>query len=313
MGRVAVVGATAPPERLAMFRILTGLFAIGYLAVRLPVFLALRDRDAAGFEPVGVLTPLTGPLPDGAVLGLIAATLAAGIASTLGWRFAATGPAFAAGLLVLTTYRGSWGQLLHFENLMVLYVVVAALTPAADAWSLDARRRPAPRRDPTAYGWPLGLAGLILVLTYLIAGIAKLRYGGLDWMFGDTLRNHVAYSAGRLELLGGRPSPVASGLVEHVWIFTPMAVAAVVIECSAPVALLGGRIRTAWVAAAWTMHAGIFALMLVGFPYPLFLVAFAPLYRLERLAELGPALRRTGRAARPTRSESSAASPSPPA
>jgi len=27
--------------------------------------------------------------------------------------------------------------------------------------------------------------------------------------------------------------------------------------------------------------------MLVGFPYPLFLVAFAPLFRLERLGDLG--------------------------
>jgi hypothetical protein len=31
------------------------------------------------------------------------------------------------------------------------------------------------------------------------------------------------------------------------------------------------------------MHVGIAALMYVTFPYPLSLVAFAPLYRLERL------------------------------
>jgi hypothetical protein len=31
------------------------------------------------------------------------------------------------------------------------------------------------------------------------------------------------------------------------------------------------------------MHAGILAFMLVGFPYPLFLVAFAPFFRIERL------------------------------
>ena len=35
--------------------------------------------------------------------------------------------------------------------------------------------------------------------------------------------------------------------------------------------------------AAWLMHVGIFAFMLIGFPFPLFLVAFAPLYRIERL------------------------------
>ena len=49
----------------------------------------------------------------------------------------------------------------------------------------------------------------------------------------------------------------------------------VVVELAAPVALLGGRIRDVWVIAAWMLHAGIAALMLVVFPYPLFLVAFA--------------------------------------
>jgi hypothetical protein len=285
MAGVTLVGATAPPERLAAFRVATGVFAVVYLVARLPVFVELREREPAAFDPVGALAPLSGPLPSGVVVGLIVVTLTAGVAYTVGWRFIVAGPIFAVGLLLLTTYRGSWGQLLHFENLMVLYVFVAALSPSADAWSLDARRRPPRERDPTAYGWPLALASLILVLTYLIAGVAKLRYGGVDWMFGDTLRNHVAYSAGRLELLGGRPSPVASGLVGHVRVFMPMAVAAVIIECAAPVALLGGWSRDAWVAAAWLMHAGTFVLMLVGFPYPLFFVAFAPLYRLERPVE----------------------------
>ena len=62
-----------------------------------------------------------------------------------------------------------------------------------------------------------------------------------------------------------------------------MAAATVVIELAAPVALLGGRIRTAWVLAAWLMHLGVLAFMLIGFPFPLVFVAFAPLYRVERL------------------------------
>ncbi len=66
-----------------------------------------------------------------------------------------------------------------------------------------------------------------------------------------------------------------------MWPFA--AAATIVIELAAPVALLGGRIRTAWVLSAWLMHLGILAFMLIGFPFPLFLVAFAPLYRIERL------------------------------
>ena len=283
-----IVDVVAPAERLASLRILIGVFALIYLLIRLPVFLQLGDRRT-GFDGVGLAALLDGPVSGVVVDTVVAATALAGIGFVLGWRFRIFGPLFALGMLVLGSYRGSWGQLLHFENLMVLYLVIVALAPSADAWSLDARRgvndhqgSAAPGAS-TAYGWPLALASLVLVITYVIAGVAKLRYGGLDWVFGDTLRNHVAYAAARLDLLGGSPSPFAGWGVRLDWMWPFVAGATIVIELAAPVALLGGRIRTAWVIAAWLMHLGILAFMLIGFPMPLFLVAFAPLYRIERL------------------------------
>jgi hypothetical protein len=278
-----VVDATAPPERLAMLRILTGLFALVYLVVRLPVFVRLAERDS-GFEGVGAAALLEAPVPEVVVLATIVATLASGAAYVLGWRFRVLGPVFAVAFLALGTYRSSWGQLLHFENLLVLHLIVVALAPAADRWSLDARAgRPRTDRDATAYGWPIALAAVIVVITYVITGLAKLRYGGIDWIVGDTLRNHVAYSAARLDLLGGNASPIAGWAVRASWAWTPAAAFAVVVELAAPLALLGGRIRTIWVLAAWLLHAGIAVTMLIVFPYPLFLVAFAPFYRVERL------------------------------
>jgi len=265
--------APAPAERLAVLRILVGLFAVVYLVVRLPAFLALADAPGGAFRPVGLLRPFSQPWPGAAVTALVLATVALGVAFTVGWRFRATGPAFAVALLVLCTYRSSWGQLLHFENLMVLQVLIVGCSPAAR------RGRVGP-----AYGAPVRLAALVTVATYVLAGLAKLRLGGLEWIVGDTLRNHVAYSAARLDLLGGTPSPLGRRLVAQAWLFPPLATATVLVELAAPVALLGGRLRTAWVVAAWLLHAGVAALMFVVFPYPLFLVAFAPFFRLERLA-----------------------------
>ena len=279
--------AAAPAERLALLRILTGCFAVVYLLVRFPAFAALSDADAGRLDPVGALWLLDAPLPDGVLIGLLVVAVVAGTAFTAGAWFRITGPAFALTLLALTTYRSSWGQLLHFENLLVLHVLVVGLTRSADALSWDAHRRARGRRElepSPAYGWPVRLAALTTVVTYVLAGLAKLRLGGLDWLVGDTLRNHVAYSAVRLEVLGGRPSPLAEPLVDQAWLFPPLAVLTVVVELAAPVALLGGRIRDVWVVAAWVLHAGIAALMLVVFPYPLFLVAFAPFYRLEKVA-----------------------------
>jgi hypothetical protein len=270
-----------------MFRILIGTFAVAYLLIRLPVFLQVGDRRS-GFDGVGLAGLLRSPVPSAVVDATIAATVATGIGFVVGWRFRLTGALFALGMLALGSYRGSWGQLLHFENLMVLHLLIVALSPAADSWSLDARRRDRSgvemhSVESTAYGWPLALASVVLVVTYVVAGVAKLRYGGLDWVFGDTLRNHVAYAAARLDLLGGTPSPLAGWAVrlERMW---PIAAAAtIVIELGAPVALLGGRRRTLWVVAAWLMHLGVLAFMMIAFPLPLFLVAFAPLYRVERL------------------------------
>lgn len=178
------------------------------------------------------------------------------------------------------------GQLLHFENLMVLQLAVLAASPAADAWSVDARRMAAvdrPGAATTRYGWPLAVASLVTVVTYVIAGIAKLRYGGTDWIVGDTLRNHIAYSAARLDIIGGTPPLLAEFAIRHAWVLPVFAFVAVVVELSAPAVFVGPRSRIVWVVAAWTMHVGIFATMSVGFPSPLFGVAFAPLFPLERI------------------------------
>ena len=279
-----LVDARAPATRLAAFRIVLGVFVTGYLAIRLPVFLELRARATDRFDPVGGLRALDQPLPDVAVNGLLIVAFAGGLAFSAGWRFRIAGPVFALAVLALTTYRASWGQLLHFENLFVLLLFVVGCTRSADAWSIDARRRP-PARPGATYGWPLQLCCLVVVTTYAIAGVAKLRLGGLEWVFGDTIRNHVAYASVRLELLGADGSPLAKPAVARRWLFTPMAIATLVIELGAPVALWWRRARMPWCVAAWLMHVGIFSLMLIGFPTPLFGVAFAPFFALERPVE----------------------------
>ncbi len=278
-----LVDAEAPPQRLAMLRILTGSFVVAYTVIRLPALLQLTERTS-GFEGVGAAALLGDAVPDAVVVGVIVVTLVAGIAYILGWQFRWLGPMFAFGWLAIATYRSSWGQLLHFENLFVLHLFVIGFSPAADVWSIDSgRSRRRRRREPTSYGWPISLAALFVVVTYLVTGVAKLRYGGLDWILGDTLRNHVAYAAARLDLLGGDPSPLAPLGVSIGWVWPPIAATAVLIELLAPFALLGGRIRTAWVIGAWILHAGVLAFMFVAFAYPLLVVAFAPFFRVERL------------------------------
>lgn len=277
----AWLAAPAPPERLAVLRILTGLFAVVYLLARLDAYLDAIELGDGTFDPVGVLAWLDAPLSAAFVTSLLVATLVLGLAYIAGVEFRFTGPAFAAGLLFVTTYRSSGGRLLYFENLVVLHVLIVGCAPAADAFAL--RRAPARRRDGAAYGWPLRLAALVTVTTYVLAGVAKLRIGGSAWLSGESLRNHIAYSAARLEVLGASASPLAAPLTRSAWFSAPLTILTLVLELGAPLALAGRRRRNVWVAATWCFHLGVAAAMFVVFPYPLALVAFGPMFELEVL------------------------------
>lgn len=245
-------------DPLATFRVLVGAYAAVWLTVRMPAHLAHARQPGHRWDPVGVLTPLGSSLPDGAVTALAIVAPVLAVAFAAGWRYLVTAPLLAAVLLAVLTLDSSWGQIFHTENLLALHVLILAAAG------------PTPRS-----GWPLRLAALVVVTTYVAAGIAKLRIGGVDWVTGDVLRNLVAHDNLRKALLGDTYSPLGTAAVAHGWLFPPLAVATLAVELGAPLALVR-RWRTAWVLAAWGFHVGVLALMAVVFPYQLFGVAFAP-------------------------------------
>jgi hypothetical protein len=240
----------------------------------------------ARFEPVGLLGWLDEPMPVSLVQATLAVSVVLGIMATAGWRYRITGPLFATGFLLLTTYDNSWQHVAHTENLAALHLLVLGFAPAADALSLDERRSTRPAAAPHArYGWPVRLISLITVSTYVIAGIAKQRNGGLHWITGDVLRNQVANDNLRKIVLGDTYSPLGGRLVAHEWLFPPMAFATMVIELGAPLALLRGRIRAVMVGAMWFFHVAILGIMAILFIYPLIVIAYASLLRPERLSD----------------------------
>jgi len=275
--------APAPAARLAALRIIVGNFALAYVILRAGNLASYGGLPEAQFEPAGVASLLSSPLPHTVVELLPWLTAIVGLFFVLGWRFSLTGPVFALLLLWVTTYRNSWGQVFHTENLLVLHVLVLALSPAADALSLDARGRGTSPDDDGRYGWPIRLMCLITVMTYFITGQTKLRNAGLDWVTSDSLRNYVAYDNLRKAELGDTHSLLGAELVAHPWLFRPLALFALTVELGAPLAMLGRGFARAWVAAAWCFHLGVLAVMAIVFPYPLLGVAFAPFFEVERL------------------------------
>src|SRR5438045_2198401 len=132
----------APPERLAMVRILVSLYAVVWLIAALPGIAGLTDAGSGRWQPVGVLTGFDTPLAPAWLWTFVAVTLGCGLAFAAGAAARVTGPLFAAAFLVVTTYRSSWGQIFHTDDLVAIHLIVLALAPAAHAWSWDARRRP---------------------------------------------------------------------------------------------------------------------------------------------------------------------------
>jgi hypothetical protein len=280
----------APAARPAVLRVLVGGFAFCYALLRAPNLLSATQFHAGEFHPVGIARLLSEPLPSSLVYLSVGALLVSGALFVLGWRFKLVGPLFAALLLWAMTYRSSFGMIFHTDNMLTLHVALLALSPAADALSLDARRtgKSAPPAASAEYGWVIRAMAVVTACTYVVAAIAKLKLAGAGWFGGELLRAQIAFDNLRKIELGSSFSPLGVWMVKHRSVFAPLAVATLFVELGAPLALAHRRVALLWSLSAWAFHLGVGLMMNIGFPYQLAFVAFAPLYRVERLLELAP-------------------------
>lgn len=182
-----------------------------------------------------------------------------------------------------------FGKIDHWSGLLVLTMGVLALARAGDAWSWDAllrRRRGAPEPAPSGeYRWPIELARLLLVLVFFAAGIAKLRQGGLAWMSPDNMRAillipHYANDRALPELgLRVAESPLACGV---------LAIATIVAEAGAPLALVGGGVAGVVIGTLFAMQLGIATLLGVHGTFP-FLACYVFWLPWRRALTVAPA------------------------
>lgn len=267
---------TVPTERVTWLRRLVLGYCLGWSLIRAPHWIDLARLPDGRARPVGVLSIADWRLETGAVGALVVLFVVAAGLALVNRRWTVTAPLAAVSFLVLTTHGNGWGQVLHTENLAALHLLIVAATPTS----------------PDRARWLPQTLAVVTAATYFVAGVAKLRYGGLDWIDGELLRNLIAHDNLRKELLGDPSSPIAPWVVGWPWLFAPGAAVAVAVELLAPLALLHRRVAAAWVALAWFFHAAVLGLMAVLFLYPLLGIAFAPLLPVERLPERLRQLRR---------------------
>ncbi len=283
----------APPERLALLRILVGAFVLWYLVPEQDEFLEIAQAaDPRLFAPVGVV--FHGPVSAELFHWLLRGTIVGAVCFTAGLWHRVTGPVFAGLLLWVFCYRQSWSMIYHSDNLVVLHVIVLGLTPSANVWSLDAllrrlRQSEVARSEPAAwqYGWPVKLMCALTVSAYFVTAVAKLSGPlGLSWITGRALRSQMAVDAIRKELLGADPNPVSYALYDWLPLFTLLGAGSLALELLAPLALLNRRLGRIWVVNTFLMHWGILLVMRITFHYQLSGVLFASFFRVERILEL---------------------------
>ena len=275
---------STPALRLATLRVLIGGYAFFYMLGRVPAMFGVVGYPPQQFDPVGPVHVLAHPLPGPVAIALVVACVALGAAFVVGWRFRWVGPAFSVLLIWVLSYRNSWGMVFHTENLLVLHVWVLGFSRTADTLSLDARGREPPE-DSGRYGWPIRLMCAVTVITYFLAGYAKVHAAGFGWAFDDTLRGLVAYDNVRKTELGAMHSALGGFLVGYDWLFPPLAMTSLWVELLAPLALVGRRAGVFWAVLAWSFHLGVLLMMFILFHYQLFAFAYASFFRVEKLTE----------------------------
>lgn len=186
-----------------------GVCAIAFLLLLIedPASTALLPRDWTQPAHVQVMALLRQASFVDAVLGsatalqaLKLATLAALACAVVGFYTRVALPLAFLGLLAIGGVLRMYTHFFHTGILPLYLIAVLSLTPCADAWALDPRRRaragrPAIEGSELAYTWARFSCWSVIALTYFAAGTSKLRHGGLFWWDGVNLKHKLLSDA----------------------------------------------------------------------------------------------------------------------
>jgi hypothetical protein len=199
----------------------------------------------------------------------------------------------------------NFGQIQHFDTLVVLVFGILAMSRAGDAWSIDAwrRSRAAGRRGAATplesgeYTWPIRAIWVMTAVIFFSAGVSKLRHSGLEWVFSD----HLAIVLVRHQYFVSDGEPLTSwGLAIAAYPWAPRLLAAISLatEVCYPLALFSRRARLVLVPAGIAFLVGIRLLMGPTFePFVMCSVFWVPWTRV--LAWFGATRRSRAAAAQP--------------
>jgi hypothetical protein len=175
-------GVLPGPERLALCRILTCVMCIYfYIRVDYAAYCLLPDEF---WDPISLFKYLRIPrMSVGGVVGiqilfLVSLGLCAlGVAARLSATVAMLASAYLLG------FGNCFGKVTHGDTIVPFVLFILAASRCGDAFALWPRTRHETARDSARqedYAWPVQAVWILFGLIFCAAGVAKLRYGGLD-------------------------------------------------------------------------------------------------------------------------------------
>lgn len=179
------------------------------------------------------------------------------VLAAIGYRTRwSTAAAFVFGLYLLGLPQ-NFGKTHHMDTVVVITLGVLALARCGDGVSVDARQRQAEGPTPASgeYTWPIRFVWVLLALVFFGAGFSKVRHNGLTWILSDNMARIMAEQGTRW----------SEALARFTWICQLLAASAVVLEISAPLALVSRWARRLLVPGLFLMQVGIQVIMALKF------------------------------------------------
>lgn len=182
------------------------------------------------------------------------------VASAIGWHTRVSmWLSFVLGFYLLGLPH-NFGHTFHFDATLVIAMGILACSRAGDACSVDAALDKSTHRASGDYTWPVRAVWVAMSLVFLAAGIAKLRYGGLAWIYSSNLSivlNRAPYHVSDADPITGLGLWIAA----HGWASRTMAAVTVIVEAGFVTSLFSRTARMILVPSAAAMLLGIRVLM----------------------------------------------------
>jgi uncharacterized membrane protein YphA (DoxX/SURF4 family) len=240
-----------PASRVGLLRIWLFGFAFFDVLLRKEAWVGLADTPRLFWRPVGATWLLdqagVGPPNAWQIVSVQVVLALAALCAAIGYRYRFAAPVAAVLYLYWQCLGQSWGEMKHARVTIILALLFLSVVSAEQSRSLDslrARKRiagpahgilgGAPIDEPSRNGaWAVRAIQVALAVLYFLSGYSKLRAIGVDWIWGDTLRQAIQDKGS-----SGEATALGYFVLRHTWMLISFQAVSLIWEVCFPLVFI---------------------------------------------------------------------------